>query len=164
MGAVFSWMPRKTQRLSTEMGIPNLNCHNVRRGDGAGEESVRGVCLLVHASLLLNAGGRLSGPCNGTLTSSSGHPAVPQQCFHFCPLHSSNTGWEWLHSESSSLKEKNLESIFCITGQTSLKFCQQNRFKESFFLKKKKELRMIITIYLWCSNTCKSHFIRCNAS
>lgn len=52
-------------------------------GDGTGEESERDAWLLVHASLLLNAGGRLSGPCNGTLTSSSGHPAVPQQCFHF---------------------------------------------------------------------------------
>jgi len=92
-------------------GIPQLQLPPIIE-DGAGEESERGAWLLVHASLLLNAGGRLIGPCNGTLTSSSGHPAVPQQCFHFCRLHSSNTGWEWLHSKSSSLKEKTLKAFF----------------------------------------------------
>lgn len=82
----------------------HTHSYEVSRGDGTGDRSVRGAWLLVHDCLLLNAGGRLSGPCSGTLTSSSGHPAVPQQCFHFCPFTAQIRAW--LHSESSSLKEK----------------------------------------------------------
>lgn len=90
----------------------HTHSYEVSRGDDTEDESVRGAWLLVHASLLLNAGGRLSGPCNWTPTSSSGHPAVPQQCFHFCPLHNSNTGMATFRKQFS--QRKILESIFCI--------------------------------------------------